>query len=113
MTIKKLGTVQVVDIETGEVVEERRNAMTLLPPAGDVCQVCAVDHPWDQPHNQESLYYQYRFYAEHGRWPTWSDAMAHCTPELQAIVREALVNVMRKHGTAIPADLLAEPKLGR
>jgi hypothetical protein len=35
------------------------------------------------PHNQQSLYWQYHFYGRHGRWPTWSDAMAHCSPEMR------------------------------
>lgn len=55
----------------------------LLPPKPDVCQCCAVDHPPDMPHNQQSLYWQYWFYGTNGRWPTWNDAMAHCTPEMQ------------------------------
>jgi hypothetical protein len=25
----------------------------------------------------------YRFYGIRGRWPTWADAVAHCTPEVQ------------------------------
>ena len=49
----------------------------LMPPRPGVCQVCAVKHDPEQPHNRDSLYYQYRFYAEHKRWPTWADAMSH------------------------------------
>lgn len=52
--------------------------MQLLPPKPGTCPICAVDHPADQPHNQQSLYYQYRFYGVRGRWPTWADAIAHC-----------------------------------
>lgn len=63
---------------------------TLMPTAPGVCSQCAVDHEPEIPHNQQSLHYQYAFYAEHGRWPTWNDAMAHCTPELQEMWREAL-----------------------
>jgi hypothetical protein len=102
---RKIGTVQTVDMETGEVVEEKANAFTMLPPASDVCQICAVDHAWNQPHNQQSLYYQYRFYGEHGRWPTWTDAMSHCAPEVQDAWRRDLVEKMRQHGLPIPADL--------
>jgi hypothetical protein len=36
------------------------------------------------PHNQQSMYYQYRFYGIHGRWPTWADAVAHCDDEMKA-----------------------------
>jgi len=69
----------------------------LMPPPPDVCSQCARDHEPDMPHNQQSLHYQYAFYAEHDRWPTWDDAMAHCTPEVQALWRKAL----REHGVEI------------
>lgn len=62
----------------------------LLPPAPDKCPICAVDHPADQPHDAQSLYYQYRFRAVRGRWPTWADAIAHCTADVQAAWREQL-----------------------
>lgn len=80
----KVGTVQTVDMQTGEVVEERRNAMTMLPPRGDACPDCATVHPHDQPHNKQSLYYQIAFQATHGRYPTWRDAMSHCAPAVQS-----------------------------
>lgn len=63
----------------------------LLPPAKDVCQSCAVKHAPERPHNQQSLYWQYWFRGEHGRWPTWKDAMAHCTPEMQQHWRTELL----------------------
>ena len=56
----------------------------LLPPAADKCQCCAVKHPPEHPHNQQSLYWQYWFWGQHGRWPTWADAMEHCTPDMKA-----------------------------
>jgi hypothetical protein len=37
-----------------------------------------------QPHNQQSLAYQYDFYGKNGRWPTWADAMAHCDESVKA-----------------------------
>ena len=55
----------------------------LLPCAPNVCQECAVDHEPEQAHNAQSLYYQYKFYGEHGRWPTWEDAIAHCSDKLR------------------------------
>ena len=110
----KIGKVQTINMDTGEVVSEKQNAMTMLPPAGDVCQECAVDHPHDQPHNQQSLHYQYHFYGTHGRFPTWTDAMAHCTPEVQAQWREYLVAMMRQNGLTVPLDLLeVSPAAGR
>lgn len=66
-------------------------SMTLLPPKEGTCAACAVEHRDDQPHNQQSLYYQYRFYGLRGRWPTWADAIAHCDRETQSMWRRALV----------------------
>lgn len=69
----------------------------LMPPKPGVCPICAVDHPPELPHDQQSLYYKYRFYAKHSRWPTWEDAMAHCSEETKALWREAL----RENGVKI------------
>ena len=107
--VTKLGKVQTVNTQTGEVTSEQQNAMTLLPPPADVCQACAVDHPHDQPHNQLSLHWQYWFYARHNRWPTWTDAMAHCTEEVKAVWRKGLVELMTAEGKIVPEDLM-EPK---
>lgn len=78
-------------LQRGEPVKPK--ALNLLPPPKGVCQVCATDHPGDQPHNQQSLYYQYAFYGTHGRWPTWRDAMAHCAPEIQEQWQGALAQL--------------------
>lgn len=56
--------------------------MMLLPPAQGSCPICAVKHAPQDPHDAQSLYYQYRFYGVRGRWPTWADAVAHCEPSL-------------------------------
>lgn len=80
--------------------------MTLLPPAPGKCPECATAHAPDQPHNQQSLYYQMAFRSQHGRGATWTDAMAHCTPEVQAQWREELVRLMREEKLPIPEDLL-------
>lgn len=63
---------------------------TLLPPAPDVCQEGAVQHDPELPHNQESVYYHYHFHFAHGRWPTWRDAMEHCSPEMRDFWTQAL-----------------------
>lgn len=82
--------------------------MMLLPCSPDVCQYCAVDHPPGQPHNAQSLYYQYHFYGRHGRWPTWADAVAHCEPAVRAAWELAL---RRKKAWSEPAEgpALADP----
>ena len=61
------------------------------------CPECAVNHPPEQPHNQQSLAYQYKFYEQQGRWPTWTDALAHCGLEVQ----EHWKTELRKHGVKI------------
>lgn len=48
------------------------------------CKVCATKHPPEDPHDRDSLYYQNRFYKLHKRFPTWQDAMNHCTEERKA-----------------------------
>jgi hypothetical protein len=54
------------------------------------CPMCATKHKPEMPHNQQSLAYQYKFYDENGRWPTWEDAMAHCTDEMKGFWRKEL-----------------------
>lgn len=54
------------------------------------CEICAVKHDEEQPHNQQSLTYQYKFYDKNGRWPTWKDAMSHCPDEIKKVWMAAL-----------------------
>lgn len=61
------------------------------------CPECATKHDPELPHNQQSLTYQYKFYDKHGRWPTWADAMAHCTEEVKAHWKEA----SKEHGVTV------------
>jgi hypothetical protein len=62
--------------------------LTKTPPW--TCPECGVEHPPEDPHNRDSLAYQYGFYGKYGRWPTWADAMAHCSPKVQKAWMEAL-----------------------
>jgi len=59
--------------------------MQLLPPRPGACPECAryPAHKPHEPHDRNSLYYQTKFNMEHGFAPTWQDAMAHCTLEVQ------------------------------
>ena len=60
------------------------HGMTLIGKTPDgTCPMCAVKHDSNQPHDKDSLTYQYKFYDEHGRWPTWKDAMAHCSEDIK------------------------------
>ena len=48
----------------------------LMPPAEGICPECATKHEPEFPH---------KFYNEHGRWPTWKDAMEHCSEEMKKL----------------------------
>jgi len=61
------------------------------------CHECAVVHDPDMPHNQESLFWQYHFMEKNGWWPTWTDAMAHCSPEM----KKAWTEELAKHGVTV------------
>ena len=81
----------------------------LLPPPKDCCPVCAVKHGPHEAHNAQSLYYQYRFYGIHGRWPTWADAIAHIKTEHQEFWTKSL---KEKNAWSLPPDgsvPIAEP----
>lgn len=70
---------------------------TLLPAKKGTCEQCATAHPPEQPHNQQSLFWQYWFYGKHGRWPKWADAMEHCSEKMKADWTRALA----EHGVAV------------
>lgn len=88
MSESKPNTVKVpmetVDTATGEVIKTEMVEMTIAPPPVGSCSVCGVQHDQREAHNAQSMFYQYRFYGAHGRWPTWADAVAHCEPEMRA-----------------------------
>ena len=70
---------------------KKRHGMTLFGKMPDgACTECAVKHSPEQPHNRDSLAYQYKFHDEHGRWPTGADAMAHCPEEVKKVWTQAL-----------------------
>lgn len=73
------------------------NKMVLMKPHPDACQVCAREHEAHLPHDQQSLYYRMTFHAQHGRYPTWADAMAHCGPS----TKHKWCSALRDHGIAI------------
>lgn len=57
--------------------------LKIVSPAPHLCQICAVAHPPEWPHNAQSLYYQWTFAAVNKRSVTWADAMEHCTDEIK------------------------------
>lgn len=74
----------------------------MLPAKEGTCQECGVKHEEWQAHNKESLFYQYKFYDQHGRWPTWKDAISHCSEEVrQAWEKELRLKGINLHETEI------------
>lgn len=61
----------------------------ILPPVAGTCQECGFLHNPKLPHNLDTLYYQYSFKKKNKRWPTWEDAIEHCS------------DVVKKHTIAI------------
>lgn len=55
----------------------------VIPPRPGVCRICAARHRPEEPHDRDSLYYQNRFYMRHRRFPTWDDAMSHCSDDMK------------------------------
>ncbi len=62
----------------------------MVPPPPGACPECNTEHDPDDAHNVVSMHYHLGFKGRHGRWPTWEDAMAHCSPERQNAIRTAL-----------------------
>jgi hypothetical protein len=79
--------------------------MTMLPPAPGKCPECAAEHGENEPHNADSIFYQLKFQAEHGRSPTWRDATAHMTEEDRKLWVECFVRLLKAHRQQIPAEL--------
>lgn len=73
-------------------------------PGPGACKICAAVHSPEQPHDRDSLYYQYRFRKRHRRFPTWDDAMAHCTDTVKAAYRVVLAKRGITINPATPAE---------
>jgi hypothetical protein len=101
----RVGTVEVVDVQTGEAVPVEGAGLVMLPGPPGTCEWCHVEHAPGQPHNKDSLAYQMKFHAVHGRWPTWTDAMAHCDYDVRLRWKKDLVTAMRECGEEVPEDL--------
>lgn len=71
--------------------------MMLLPPAPDCCQVCAVKHAPEEPHNPQSLYWATKRNMDGQPGPTWEDALAHVSDE----VRERWVMLLAERGVEV------------
>lgn len=73
----------------------------------NTCPECGRDHEPEMPHDNQSLIYQYRFYDQHGRWPTWNDAMAHCDEIVRRKWKAALEGYGIDMDEKIETDLLS------
>ena len=71
-------------------LKEKYGIMMLGRTPEGTCPDCAVKHDPRMPHNRDSLTYQYKFYDQHGRFPSWADAMEHCDPEVKEAWTQAL-----------------------
>lgn len=101
----KVGDAFSVDPETGEKIPIEGGGLRMLPAPPGACEWCYTKHNPEDPHNQESLSYQMKFYAINGRYPTWTDAMAHCAPETQEAWKTSIIETLTSHGMDIPPDL--------
>ena len=63
----------------------------VVPPSPGSCPICATKHDPREPHDRDSLYYQNRFRRQHKRFPTWADAMAHCSDVTKAAWKDKLL----------------------
>lgn len=71
-------------------VLQEKYGFTMLHTKPGTCPECGVAHDPNQPHNRDSLTYMYRFFDKHGRFPSWADAMAHCSADVKAFWRAQL-----------------------
>jgi len=85
-----------VSSNTTTTKSEGAGMYMLSPPQGH-CQVCATKHDPRMPHNKQSMYYSVLFQNTYGRYPTWLDAMAHCSKEMQ----DAWKAELEKHGVKV------------
>ena len=82
--------IQTVDASTGEVQDTRAMTWGIMLASIGLCPICGADHETELPHNAQSLYYQMAFKGSQGRWPTWADALAHCSEEMRGVWKTAL-----------------------
>lgn len=104
-----------VDLDALTVKTFGFGAWDVLPPESG-CPECGTEHPVELPHDLESLVYQYSFRNREARagreerWPTWIDAMAHCTEQM----REDWIAKMAELGFHLNEDgTITEPDTPR
>jgi hypothetical protein len=66
-------------------MQGKQGTLTLLKPHPSKCEECAAEHRAEEPHNASGIYYQVFFQMQHGRSPTWTDAMSQCSDEMKSL----------------------------
>lgn len=85
-----------------EFFEVPMSSMQILPPAPNVCQVCAADHDPAEPHTPNSLFWQTKRNMEGLEPASWEDAIAHCAEP----VRESWIVALELKGATIDREKL-------
>lgn len=62
----------------------------IIPITRGACKICGVCHAPELPHELTSIYYLNWFYQKNKRFPTWEDAMSHCSEKIQEETKEKL-----------------------
>lgn len=94
----------------GKHLNEGNSAFTkmmMLPAKEGTCEQCATKHEPEQPHNAQAMFYQYYFYNETGKWPNWTDAMAHCSDK----VKEFWISHLKQAGVDVEAGRVHPTKV--
>ena len=87
----------------------REGQVAIFPPREGACWICGDIHSSRDPHNAGSLLYQHRFRKRNGRYPTWADAMSHCSRK----VKERWVRRLLEKGIRVEAEREDTPADGR
>ena len=72
-------------------IKGKHLAFNLLPSAPGTCPECGIKHEPKWPHNRDTMFYNFKFFNDNGRWPTWEDAMAHSEEKVKVMWREELI----------------------
>ena len=87
---EKQGDLRPKMIQIGKGDGSPGSGVFMLGTPPGTCAECAVAHKPEEMHDNRSLPYQYQFANKHGRWPTWEDAIAHCSPEYKEVAMQFL-----------------------
>ena len=76
---------------------ENMEEVKVVPPVPGSCPICDTKHDPKEPHDRDSLYYQNWFRKRYKRFPTWEDAMNHCSDS----VKTNFIKKLAKRGIEI------------